>query len=43
MLLIAYGETEFAAVLTSSFTGQELIELRTYHRVVAALQSIGSW
>jgi uncharacterized membrane protein required for colicin V production len=43
MLLIAYGETEFAAVITASFTGQELIEYRTYRRVVTSLQNIGSW
>jgi uncharacterized membrane protein required for colicin V production len=43
MLLIAYGDTEFANVISGSFTGQELIELRTYHRVVTSLQNIGSW
>jgi uncharacterized membrane protein required for colicin V production len=43
MLLIAYGETEFAAVLTSSFTGQELVEFRSYLRVVTALQNISNW
>jgi uncharacterized membrane protein required for colicin V production len=43
VLLTAYGETEFAAVLTSSFMGQELVELRTFNRVVSSLQNIGNW
>ncbi len=43
MLLIAYGETEFASILTSSFTGQELLEFRTFRRVIATLQNIGKW
>jgi len=43
VLLTAYGATDLANVVNNSFTGQELIHLRTYHRVVAGLQGIGKW
>jgi uncharacterized membrane protein required for colicin V production len=43
MLELAYAGTEFADVVAKSFTGQELLGLRTYHIVVNALQDLGSW
>ena len=43
MIAVAYADTEFAAVIAASFTGQELLAFRTYHRVVNSLQNIGNW
>ena len=43
VLMTAYGDTEFAKTVLSSFVGQELIAFRTYHRVVTVLQNIGNW
>jgi uncharacterized membrane protein required for colicin V production len=43
MLEVGYTGTEFSGVVLNSFMGQELLQLRTYHRVVATLQNIGNW
>jgi uncharacterized membrane protein required for colicin V production len=43
VLMTAYGDTEFAKTVLSSFVGQELIAFRTYHHVVTVLQNIGNW
>jgi len=43
MLEVGYAGTDFSTVVVNSFMGQELLEFRTYHRVVTALQNIGSW
>jgi uncharacterized membrane protein required for colicin V production len=43
MLLVGYAGTDFSVAVLNSFMGHELLQLRTYHRVVTALQNIGSW
>lgn len=43
MLLVGYAGTDFSVAVLNSFMGQELLQLRTYHRVVTALQNIGNW
>jgi uncharacterized membrane protein required for colicin V production len=43
MLEVGYAGTDFATIVANSFMGQELLALRTYHRVATALQNIGSW
>ena len=42
-LLLAYGQSDAAKVLLGSFVGHELLQFRTFHTVVTALQNLGSW
>ena len=41
MLELGYAGTDFANVVVNSFMGQELLQLRSYHSVVSALQNLG--
>ena len=43
VLMTAYGGTDFANTVLSSFVGQELVSFRTYRHVVIVLQNIGNW
>ncbi len=41
VMLLAYGDSESARILMQSFAGQELIQFRTFHMVLTALQNLG--
>ena len=41
-MLLVYGDAEAAKVLLGSFVGQELVEFRTFHTVLTALQDLGN-
>jgi len=43
MLLLSQGAGEAGDVVLNSFMGEELLQFRTYHRVVTALQNLGNW
>jgi uncharacterized membrane protein required for colicin V production len=43
MLLLSQGGGDAGDVVLNSFMGEELLQLRTYHRVVTALQNLGNW
>ena len=43
MLLLSQGEGEAAGVVLNSLMGEELLQFRTYHRVVTSLQNLGNW
>lgn len=42
-LLIGYAGTDFAKTVMNTFVCQELVQFRTYHLVVTALQNLGQW
>ena len=43
MVHVAYADTEFAQVLMDGFMAKELLEFRSYHAFVTALQNLGNW
>lgn len=43
MLELGYAGTELADAVVNSFMGQELLQFRTYHIVITALQNLGNW
>jgi uncharacterized membrane protein required for colicin V production len=43
VMLTAYADTAFAATVLNSFMGHEIVQFRSYHRVVQALQNLGNW
>jgi len=42
-LLVSYGHSEAANALLGTFVGQELLEFRTVHAAITALQNLGNW